>query len=29
MIVVLFNDNDADDATESGEVSWAEDTMRW
>ncbi|KAF8219309.1 hypothetical protein L208DRAFT_1341638 [Tricholoma matsutake] len=29
MIAVLFNDNDADDTSESREVSWAEDTMRW
>ncbi|KAF8235262.1 hypothetical protein L208DRAFT_1085519, partial [Tricholoma matsutake] len=29
MIAALFNDNDADDTSESGEVSWAEDTLRW
>ncbi|KAF8226276.1 hypothetical protein L208DRAFT_1302793, partial [Tricholoma matsutake] len=29
MIAVLFNDNNANNTLESGEVSWAEDTMRW
>jgi hypothetical protein len=29
MTVALFNDDDANDSMESGEVSWTEDTMRW